>query len=54
MVVNGVPEYNIKLWDLETQKPLGEISLKTDLNFINVDFSPKDTTLISVLYKECL
>jgi WD40 repeat protein len=54
IIVNGVPEYNITVWDLSTLERLGEIELKTDFKFLQVCFSPKDSTLISVLYKECL
>ena len=54
IIVNGVPEYNITVWNLETLERLGEIELRTDLSFLTVCFSPKDSSLISVLYKECL
>ena len=54
IIVNGVPEYNISVWDLETQERLGEIELKTELSFLSVSFSPKDCSLVAVLYKECL
>ena len=50
MVVNGVPEFNITVWDLESLEQMGSIDLRNDLNFLSVSFSPKDTSLVAVLY----
>jgi hypothetical protein len=54
ILVNGVPEYNITVWDLENFEKMGEFDIETDLNFISVNFSKKSNNLISVLYKEKL
>lgn len=54
MIINGVPECNISIWDMDSLSQLGEIDIRTDLTFINARFSPKDNSLISVLYKETL
>jgi len=54
MVVNGVPEYTIKIWDLEKQLPLGELEIRTDYTLLDASFSAKDNTLIAVLYEESL
>ena len=53
-MVNGVPEFNITVWDLESLEKMGSIELRTDLNFLSVSFSPKDTSLVAVLYYETL
>jgi len=54
MIVNGVPEYSIKIWDLEKLAPLADLELRTDYHLLDAQFSPKDNTLIAVLYKETL
>ena len=53
-VVNGVPEYTIKIWDLEKLAPMGEIDIRTDYNLLDFSFSPKDTSMLAVLYAETL
>ena len=50
MVVNGVPEYTIKIWDLEKLVPLGELDIRTDYTLLDASFSPRDNSMIAVLY----
>lgn len=54
LVVNGTPEFNVTVWSLETFEKLGEIDIQQDYEFLGIDFSPKDSSLISMLYKETL
>jgi len=34
--VNGIPEFNITVWDLDSYEKIGEIEMKTELKFLSV------------------